>query len=55
MSLPRLEKPIGRRDKIALGLCVAAGLRREEAVSLRFDEIALLPVAGTRPGVTGAV
>ena len=46
MSLPRLEKPIGRRDKIALGLCVAAGLRREEAVSLRFDEIALLPVAG---------
>jgi len=46
MSLPRLEKPIGRRDKITLGLCMAAGLRREEAVSLCFDDIALLPLAG---------
>jgi site-specific recombinase XerD len=45
MGLPSLEKPIGRRDKIALGLCVAAGLRREEAVSLRFDNITHLPVA----------
>jgi integrase len=46
MGLPALEKPIGRRDKIALGLCVAAGLRREEAVNLRFDDITHLPVAG---------
>ena len=46
MSLPRLEKPIGRRDKITLGLCMAAGLRREEAVSLCFDDIALLAAGG---------
>lgn len=46
MSLPDTGRPIGRRGKIALGLCVAAGLRREEAVNVCFEDITLLPVAG---------
>jgi site-specific recombinase XerD len=39
--------PIGRRDKIALGLCVAAGLRREEAVAVQFADIEQLPLGGS--------
>jgi integrase len=34
------------RDKVAIGLMVAAGLRRQEAVSLLFDDIKLQPVRG---------
>ena len=34
---------LGRRDKIALGLCVAAGLRREEAVAVKFADMEQLP------------
>lgn len=30
---------VGRRDKIIIGLLVAAGLRREEAAGLRFEDI----------------
>ena len=41
---PDTRTPIGRRDKIALGLCVAAGLRREEAVAVQFTDIEKLPV-----------
>jgi integrase len=33
----------GERDRVALGLLVAAGLRREEAVTLTFDDIKLQP------------
>lgn len=35
----------GLRDKLALGLMVAAGLRRAEAVALTFDDAVLQPVA----------
>jgi integrase len=35
---------VGARDKAVLGLMVAAGLRREEAVTLRFEDVKLLPV-----------
>jgi len=44
VSLPDTSTISGRRDKIALGLLAAAGLRRDEAVRLRFDDIALLPI-----------
>ena len=33
-----------RRDRLAIGLMVAAGLRREEAVSLSFEDIKFQPV-----------
>lgn len=36
----------GQRDRLALGLLVAAGLRRSEAVALQFDDVKLQPVAG---------
>ena len=36
----------GQRDRLALGLLVAAGLRREEAVNLTFDDVKLQPVKG---------
>jgi integrase len=35
---------IGKRDRLALGLLAAAGLRRSEAAGLRFDEVRLQPV-----------
>ena len=44
MALPDGSSLIGRRDKIALGLCVAAGLRRAEAVSVIFDNLELIPI-----------
>ena len=44
MALPNVDRLIGRRDKIALGLCVSAGLRREEAVSVAFEDFQLLPM-----------
>lgn len=34
---------VGQRDRLALGLLVAAGLRRLEAVNLRFSEVKLQP------------
>lgn len=36
----------GRRDRLALGLMVAAGLRRAEAAALTFDDVKLQPVRG---------
>jgi len=36
----------GERDRLALGLLVAAGLRRSEACDLTFDDIKLQPVTG---------
>lgn len=36
----------GRRDRLALGLLAAAGLRRSEAVALRFDDVKLQPASG---------
>jgi len=36
--------PKGRRDRVALGLLVGAGLRREELVQLTFEEVVLQPV-----------
>jgi len=36
----------GQRDRLALGLLVAAGLRRAEAVNLTFDDVKLQPVKG---------
>lgn len=47
LAQPNTRTPAGRRDKIALGLCVAAGLRREEAVAVTFADIVQLPQAGT--------
>lgn len=43
LAQPNTRTPAGRRDKIALGLCVAAGLRREEAVAVTFADIVQLP------------
>jgi len=36
----------GQRDRLALGLLVAAGLRRQEAVNLTFADVILQPVKG---------
>jgi len=36
----------GERDRLALGLLVAAGLRRAEAVGLEFGDLVLQPVKG---------
>lgn len=46
LSLPDETTATGQRDRIALGLMVAAGLRREEAVSLTFDDVKLQPIRG---------
>jgi integrase len=35
---------VAQRDRLAIGLLVAAGLRRQEAVNLKFDDIQLQPV-----------
>jgi integrase len=35
---------VGQRDRLVLGLLVAAGLRREEAASLRFEHVQQQPV-----------
>ena len=35
---------VAQRDRLAIGLLVAAGLRRQEAVNLRFDDIQLQPI-----------
>ena len=35
---------VAQRDRLAIGLLVAAGLRRQEAVNLTFDDIQLQPV-----------
>jgi integrase len=34
---------VGRRDRLLLGLLVGAGLRREEAANLRFEDVKLVP------------
>jgi len=49
---------VGRRDWVVLGLLLGAGLRREELVNLRFDDLTEVPRngnGGTRPvlAVTG--
>ena len=46
MSLPDISTPKGLRDKVGLGLMAAAGLRRNEAVNLTFDNIILQPYKG---------
>lgn len=43
MALPG-DDIAGRRDRVALGLLVAAGLRRREAVRLTFADVKLQPV-----------
>ena len=40
------EGIIGERDRVLLGLLVGAGLRREEAVNLTFEDLKLQPVKG---------
>ena len=35
---------VAQRDRLAIGLLVAAGLRREEAVNLKFSDIQLQPI-----------
>lgn len=35
---------VGQRDRLVLGLLVGAGLRREELVNLRFEDVKLQPV-----------
>ncbi|MFZ0546537.1 MAG: site-specific integrase [Candidatus Promineifilaceae bacterium] len=46
LSLPEETTIIGQRDRLALGLLVAAGLRREEAVKLVFGDVKLQPIRG---------
>ena len=36
----------GKRDKLALSLLVGAGLRRDEAINLTFEQVKLQPVQG---------
>ena len=36
----------GQRDRLVIGLLVAAGLRRQEAADLRFEDVKLLPIRG---------
>lgn len=45
LSLPD-DSPKGQRDRLALGLLVAAGLRRAEAVALTFGDLITQPVKG---------
>jgi len=40
------EGIIGERDRVLLGLLVGAGLRREEAVNMTFEDLKLQPVKG---------
>ncbi|HRQ40101.1 MAG TPA: hypothetical protein PLD25_19500 [Chloroflexota bacterium] len=47
LAQPNTRTPSDRRDKIALGLCVAAGLRREETVAVTFADMVQLPQAGS--------
>lgn len=35
---------VGKRDRVVVGLLVAAGLRRAEVVSLRFSDVKLVPI-----------
>ena len=44
LALPDTRTRLGRRDKLALGLYVAAGLRREEAVAVKFADLMQLPL-----------
>ena len=44
--MPDETAAAGQRDRIALGLLVAAGLRRDEAVNLVFGDIKLQPIRG---------
>lgn len=44
LDLPDTSTRRGRRDRIALGLLVAAGLRRAEAVALTFADISMVPM-----------
>jgi len=36
----------GQRDRLVIGLLTAAGLRRQEAADLRFEDVKLLPIRG---------
>jgi integrase len=40
---------VGQRDKVVLGLLVAAGLRRSEAANLRFEDVRQQPGQGPYP------
>jgi len=40
------DHQVGQRDRLALGLLVAAGLRREEAVNLTSADVKLQPIEG---------
>lgn len=37
---------VGQRDRVLLGLLVAAGLRRQEAANLRFEDVRQQPING---------